>query len=131
MYSQLIFDADLIRRYESFCPHYASYPTAAQFHSGFNSAAYSRAALLSNLEAEKTLAIYVHVPFCASPCPYCRCSEIRNRDSACAAEYFLSLQREVELQAPSIAMRAMPPQKHSKARCSVARTTLSVRRFDD
>lgn len=64
------FDAELIKRYDRNGPRYTSYPTAIEFHSGFNAAQYRAAAAASNAGATP-LSIYVHVPFCTSPCFYC------------------------------------------------------------
>ena len=40
-------NAELIRRYDGHGPRYTSYPTAVQFHTGFDEQSYRRAALLS------------------------------------------------------------------------------------
>ena len=67
-----IFDADLVRRYDRPGPRYTSYPTAVQFHAGFGVAEYEAAARASNAGTPKPLSIYVHVPFCESPCFYAK-----------------------------------------------------------
>lgn len=90
-------DAALIRRYDCNGPRYTSYPTAVQFHTGFDEQHYRRVALLSNSGATRPLSIYVHVPFCARPCFYCGCNKIVTRNPAHAAEYLLRLHREIEL----------------------------------
>ncbi len=89
-----IFDPELIRRYDRNAPRYTSYPTAPQFHAGFDTQAYRTAALLSNSSAVP-LSIYVHVPFCANPCFYCGCNRVitRNRDQA--ARYVKALSAEI------------------------------------
>ena len=91
------FDADLIRRYDRSGPRYTSYPTAPQFHPGFDASAYRSAALLSN-QRMGPLSIYVHVPFCTSPCFYCGCNRVITRSTVAAARYVAALEREIELQ---------------------------------
>lgn len=92
-----LFDADLIRRYDRQGPRYTSYPTAPQFNAGFDSRAYRTAALLSNSEL-KPLSLYLHVPFCASPCFYCGCNRVITRDPAHAERYVAALSAEIALQ---------------------------------
>lgn len=94
------FDRDLIRRYDSHGPRYTSYPTAVQFHSGFNVTAYREA--IEALDADplaRAISLYVHIPFCASPCFYCGCNKIITRSADRAEGYLLRLRREIELQA--------------------------------
>jgi oxygen-independent coproporphyrinogen III oxidase len=57
------FDSELISRYARSAPRYTSYPSTARFHTGFDVAAYRRAALLSNAPTPmKPLAADVHAP---------------------------------------------------------------------
>ena len=98
-YSQAVrFDPDLIRRYDRNGPRYTSYPTAVQFHTNFCAEQY-RAAAGSGLPATP-LSLYVHVPFCGSPCFYCGCNKVITRDGTKVERYLNYLYREIELQAP-------------------------------
>jgi oxygen-independent coproporphyrinogen-3 oxidase len=45
------------------------------------------------------LSVYVHVPFCASPCFYCGCNRVITRSRDRAAAYVERLRKEIELQA--------------------------------
>jgi oxygen-independent coproporphyrinogen-3 oxidase len=93
------FDADLIRRYDGDGPRYTSYPTARQFHAEFETEDYRRAVLHSNNDPiPRALSLYVHVPFCASPCFYCGCTRIITRDPARIAAYLERLHREIGMQ---------------------------------
>lgn len=92
------FDPALIGRYERNGPRYTSYPTAAQFYPGFDGYAYRQAALTSNADVNVPLSIYVHIPFCASPCFYCGCNKIVTRDATQAPVYLEHLKREITLQ---------------------------------
>lgn len=97
----LEFDPDLIARYDGTGPRYTSYPTAPQFHGGFDEAALRAAAKASNDEPmPRALSLYVHVPFCFSPCFYCGCNRVITRDASKADRYLEQLYREIELAAP-------------------------------
>src|SRR5215471_9772407 len=99
MTANVCFNADLIARYDRNAPRYTSYPTAVQFHAGFDADAYRSAAALSNLHRAKPLSIYVHIPFCASPCFYCGCNKVITRDTARATRYLGYLYSEIAQQA--------------------------------
>jgi len=105
------FDAPLIRRYDRPGPRYTSYPTAVDFHTGFGEADYRVAAGTSNtLQSRRPLSLYVHVPFCRSPCFYCGCNKVITRDTQKAAAYMVRLCREIEL-AGALFDRARPVQQ--------------------
>ena len=93
------FDAAVVRRYDVPGPRYTSYPTALQFNESITEADYLRATQESNGDPiPRPLSIYVHVPFCESPCFYCGCTRIITRDRTAGARYLIRLQREIELQ---------------------------------
>ncbi|HEU5134621.1 MAG TPA: oxygen-independent coproporphyrinogen III oxidase [Steroidobacteraceae bacterium] len=101
MNTQLEFDADLLRRYDRPGPRYTSYPSAPQFSSRFTDADFRRQAARSNQEPiPRDLSLYVHVPFCFSPCFYCGCNRIITRDLRRGAPYAERLVREAEMVAP-------------------------------
>ncbi len=96
----LTFDPDLLRRYDRPGPRYTSYPTAPQFHAGFGEAELRDAAAASNGDPiPRRLSLYVHVPFCESPCFYCGCNRIITRDKARGEAYLARLYREIALTA--------------------------------
>jgi oxygen-independent coproporphyrinogen-3 oxidase len=101
MESQSIaFNADLLRRYDRPGPRYTSYPTAPQFHPGFGERELRDVAATSNGDPiPRRLSLYVHVPFCASPCFYCGCNRIITRDTARGQSYLARLYREIALTA--------------------------------
>ncbi len=101
MHDTIAFDAELLRRYDKPGPRYTSYPTAPAFTADFGAAQLREHALRTNEEPiPKPLSLYVHVPYCFSPCFYCGCNRIITRDRSRAAPYLLRLAREAELIAP-------------------------------
>jgi oxygen-independent coproporphyrinogen-3 oxidase len=96
----MAFDPELLRRYDRPGPRYTSYPTAPQFHSGFGEAELREAATASNGDPiPRRLSLYVHVPFCTSPCFYCGCNRIITRDKSRGEAYLARLYREIALTA--------------------------------
>ncbi|HEY0661686.1 MAG TPA: oxygen-independent coproporphyrinogen III oxidase [Lysobacter sp.] len=96
----LVPSPELVRRYDRPGPRYTSYPTAPQFHSGFGEAALRDAATASNGDPiPRRLSLYVHVPFCTSPCFYCGCNRVITRDKSRAEGYLARLYREIDLTA--------------------------------
>ncbi|MGD2056103.1 MAG: oxygen-independent coproporphyrinogen III oxidase [Gammaproteobacteria bacterium] len=99
MNQRVVFDAELIRRYDTSGPRYTSYPTAAQFHERITEEDYRRWAQLSNEDPiPRALSIYIHIPFCDTVCFYCACNKIVTRDHARAVPYLEHLYREMALQ---------------------------------
>lgn len=95
------FDADLLRRYDRPGPRYTSYPTAPQFSSSFGNAEFVEVAHQSNSDPiPRQLSLYVHVPFCFSPCFYCGCNRIITRDLTRGGLYLSRLVREISLVSP-------------------------------
>ncbi len=100
MLANPVFDADLLRRYDRPGPRYTSYPTAPQFAADFGEEQLRQAALASNGDPiPRRLSLYVHVPFCLSPCFYCGCNRIITRDKGRAETYLARLYREIGLMA--------------------------------
>ena len=101
MNTRLDFDLDLLRRYDRPGPRYTSYPSAPQFSTRFTDADFRRQVARSNQEPiPRDLSLYVHVPFCFSPCFYCGCNRIITRDVSRGAPYAERLVREAEMVAP-------------------------------
>ena len=48
----------------------------------------------------RPLSLYVHIPFCASPCFYCGCNRLITRDVSAGSRYIEHLLREAALVAP-------------------------------
>ncbi|HEY7515326.1 MAG TPA: coproporphyrinogen III oxidase, partial [Vicinamibacteria bacterium] len=56
--------ADLLRKYDRPGPRYTSYPTAVEFHAGFDEPAYRRRLAEAARKPEEPLSLYLHLPFC-------------------------------------------------------------------
>ena len=98
---QLPSAANLLRRYDLAGPRYTSYPTAPQFRPDFGEAHYREQARRSNATfTPRPLSLYVHIPFCVSPCFYCGCNRLITRDVAAGSRYVKRLLREAALVAP-------------------------------
>jgi oxygen-independent coproporphyrinogen-3 oxidase len=99
--SSLQLDPALLTRYDRPGPRYTSYPTAPQFQAGFGEAQLKEAARASNGDPiPRRLSLYVHVPFCESPCFYCGCNRVITRDKSRSEPYLARLYREIALMAP-------------------------------
>jgi len=94
-------DADLLARYDVRGPRYTSYPTAPHFRSDFSEATLRRHLWQSNVRTEpRPLSLYVHIPYCQSPCFYCGCHREITRDTSKAEHYLGRLLQEIRLVAP-------------------------------
>jgi len=94
---RVVFDAELIRRYDKAGPRYTSYPTAVQFRESFGEAGYRAVAEASNTGGAP-LSLYFHLPFCDTVCYYCACNKIVTKNRKRTAPYLERLFREIELQ---------------------------------
>ncbi len=97
MNTAIVVDPALIRKYDKAGPRYTSYPTAVQFHEGFNEAEYRQEAQASNASG-RPLSLYVHIPFCDTVCFYCACNKIVTKNRRHTAPYLDHLYREIALQ---------------------------------
>ena len=84
------------RRYASHnVPRYTSYPTAADFTPMVT--AREHATWLGGLDAEASVSIYLHVPYCREICLYCGCNtKMAVRDDV-VASYRRALEAEIAL----------------------------------
>jgi oxygen-independent coproporphyrinogen-3 oxidase len=97
------FNAGLIARYGGEGPRYTSYPTAVHFSEDFAADDFLAALADSNgLPMPADLSLYVHVPFCSSPCFYCACNRVITRSRTAGQEFLVHLEHEMRLVAPKI-----------------------------
>lgn len=97
------FDAELLRRYDRPGPRYTSYPTAPHFQSDFDALALATSIEDAQSNApDRSLSIYIHVPFCVSPCFYCACNRVVTRDKTKSTAYVQRILREASFFAKHI-----------------------------
>ena len=100
MNHQIVFDAELLRRYDKSGPRYTSYPTAVQFHTRFTEMDYRTQAGRTNaVVPPRPLSLYFHLPFCDTVCFYCGCNKVVTKDRKRASPYLGRLHREIAMQA--------------------------------
>ena len=91
------FDADLLRRHDRPGPRYTSYPSAPQFTPDFGVSDLIECARHTNDPAVKRpLSLYLHIPYCFSPCFYCGCNRVITRDASRGVLYAKRLLYEIE-----------------------------------
>jgi oxygen-independent coproporphyrinogen-3 oxidase len=126
MHSDLIrVDPGLLAKWNRPVPRYTSYPTAPQFHPVEE--AFVRSRLNAFDQGQKTLSIYIHIPFCKSMCLFCGCSVILNRKPERQAAYLNVLLKEIDLTAGCFTGRRKVSQLHLGGGTP---TSLSEEEFD-
>jgi oxygen-independent coproporphyrinogen-3 oxidase len=97
--AKIVFDRELVVRHDTTGPRYTSYPTAVQFHAGFDADEYRAECARANAaDPSRALSIYVHIPFCSTLCFYCACNKIITRNKSKGEKYLEYLAREIRLQ---------------------------------
>jgi oxygen-independent coproporphyrinogen III oxidase len=99
-YKDLVFDPQLIRRFDVNGPRYTSYPTADRFVEAFDADAYRLWLGKRTVGGiSRPLSLYVHIPFCNTICYYCACNKIITKDHGRSAKYLKYLAKELSMQA--------------------------------
>ena len=113
MDNKVVFNKDLIRRYDTFGPRYTSYPTAVQFTTDFTLEDYLGGVKHSNEDPiPSPLSLYLHIPFCDTICYYCGCSKVITKDKSKAEPYIKLLKKEIKLQGALFAKDRQVTQIH-------------------
>lgn len=95
----LVFDPQIIRRFDVNGPRYTSYPTADRFVEAFDAEAAKLWLGKRNIGGiSRPLSLYFHIPFCNTICYYCACNKIITKDHGRSAKYLKYLAKEIELQ---------------------------------
>lgn len=93
----LLWDEQLLERYDLAGPRYTSYPTAPQFRDDFAISELIKAIATSNSQ-QRPLSLYFHIPFCDTLCYYCGCNKVVTTHKSRAAPYLQQLIKELSLQ---------------------------------
>jgi oxygen-independent coproporphyrinogen-3 oxidase len=89
---------ELVRKYSGSGPRYTSYPTAVEFHHGFDSKKWSAALDQEFLErSSKNTSLYFHIPFCRSLCYFCACNKVITQDRAVVEPYLKAVEAELSI----------------------------------
>jgi len=102
-YQELIFDPQVIRRFDVSGPRYTSYPTADRFVEAFDATAYCSWLGRRTIGGiGRALSLYFHIPFCNTICYYCACNKIITKDHGRSAKYLKYLGKELALQSAAL-----------------------------
>ncbi|CAV17149.1 MULTISPECIES: oxygen-independent coproporphyrinogen III oxidase [Vibrio] len=93
---QIVWDQEILNKYNYSGPRYTSYPTALEFHEAFTVADYDMAC---TQYPDRPLSLYVHIPFCHKLCYYCGCNKVITRHSHKADEYLDVIEHEIRQRA--------------------------------
>lgn len=92
---KLEWDESLLAKYNISGPRYTSYPTALEFTEDFRCKDYL--GCLSNLSEDKSLSLYIHIPFCQNVCYYCACNKVITKERGKAEKYVEYLIKEIQM----------------------------------
>ncbi len=111
--TEVVFDPQLIRRFDVNGPRYTSYPTADRFVEAFDADALkSWLARRAIGGTSKPLSLYFHIPFCNTICYYCACNKIITKDHGRSAKYLAYLDKEIGMQADALEGNRQVTQLH-------------------
>lgn len=94
--TDIIWDINLIQKYNQSGPRYTSYPTALEFNESYNDDDFKAAAARY---PNKPLSLYVHIPFCHKLCYFCACNKIITRHQHKVDIYLDYLEKEIKYRA--------------------------------
>ncbi|MDR2905091.1 MAG: oxygen-independent coproporphyrinogen III oxidase [Helicobacteraceae bacterium] len=94
-------DFEKYAKYSRPAPRYTSYPTANEFHEGFEAGDLAAAIERSNASG-RDLSLYFHLPFCRSACYFCGCNVIYTSKDEAKERYIDYLDREIKVAAQTL-----------------------------
>ena len=87
-----LWDQALIEKYNYSGPRYTSYPTALEFNEQFTEQDFVSAV---NRYPNRSLSLYVHIPFCHKLCYFCGCNKLVTRQTHKVTQYLDTLDIEI------------------------------------
>lgn len=100
--SEIVWDLNLIQKYNHSGPRYTSYPTALEFNGNYSEQDFENAVARY---PNRPLSLYVHIPFCHKLCYFCGCNKVITRHQYKADIYLDSLEQEIKARAPLFRQR--------------------------
>ena len=91
----VLFDFELIQKYNTPAPKYTTYPPLTELKNEFTELDYRLAIAASN-QAQSPLSLYFHLPFCPSACYFCGCNVVISQNTALLATYLQYLNQEIQ-----------------------------------
>ncbi len=108
----MLIDKNTLQKYDVAGPRYTSYPTAPQWSKNVTEDVYT-AALKVFGQNDKTLSLYIHIPFCEQLCYFCACNKvIRAKEEKVGDEFLDYLFKEIDMVAKHIQRRKLIRQLH-------------------
>ncbi|TQV87652.1 oxygen-independent coproporphyrinogen III oxidase [Aliikangiella coralliicola] len=92
---KLEWDEEILKKYNTSGPRYTSYPTALEFSEDYQLEDYL--VCLNNISEDKSLSLYIHIPFCQNICYYCACNKVITKDRSKSDRYVEYLIKEIQL----------------------------------
>lgn len=104
-------DAALLAKYDVAGPRYTSYPAVPDWSGAFDESSW-RGHLGRLAAADAPLALYVHLPFCASRCLYCGCNATVTTRDEIVDRYLNRLERELAILGDAIGKQVRVTEMH-------------------
>jgi len=109
----VVFDLELIQKYNLAGPRYTSYPTAVVFNDSYQESRHRKNLLDYMADSkDKPLSLYFHIPFCDTLCFFCACNKIATKKREKADVYLDYLEKEIKMQAALIPAGRVVEQMH-------------------
>lgn len=86
----------LLPRYDRPGPRYTSYPTVPAWSESYGASHFGAALRRISPPRSKTLALYIHIPFCRELCHYCACSRVITQNDELPVRYLGAIAKEIE-----------------------------------
>lgn len=102
----------VLPRYEGPGPRYTSYPTAPVWTEAFGRRDFEDVLAGCDAPPDAPIALYAHVPFCASLCHFCACNRLITRDVALPERYLDAIAREIDAVRERLAAPRVTTQLH-------------------
>ncbi len=88
-------DFNKFTKYSKPGPRYTSYPTAVEFHEGFDTKALEEE--FKNQDSSRPLSLYFHLPFCRSACYFCGCNVVYTSKEDKKTRYIEYIKKELDI----------------------------------